>query len=209
MAVTGTKPAPIPISTDETSTTQISASPVEESIGIIGKATATWNTSRWRLNPIRLSPNGVSVCYHTLWHVRADVKIFFGQACEILVFICYWSLLASWCFEPSQPLGNTSRLKSRFKSLSLSIVYIYIYIWWWLFPRVRGFWEKIRPFIPCLLFFFFFEMEISSRTLILLFMPGSVHNGSASWDDCGWMFHEKLHVSSFQDRFPHYAWTAA
>ena len=28
--------------------------------------------------------------------------------------------------------------------------------WWWLFPRLRGFWEKVRPFIPRLRFFFFF-----------------------------------------------------
>ena len=29
-------------------------------------------------------------------------------------------------------------------------------------------------------FFFFFKVEINSRTLIPLFMPGSVHSGSAS-----------------------------
>ena len=29
-------------------------------------------------------------------------------------------------------------------------------------------------------------VEIRSRTLIPLLRPGSVHNGSASWDDCGW-----------------------
>ena len=28
--------------------------------------------------------------------------------------------------------------------------------WWWLFPRVREFWENVRPFIPCPRFFFFF-----------------------------------------------------
>ena len=34
---------------------------------------------------------------------------------------------------------------------------------------------------PCLrlFFFFFFDVQISSRTLIPLFMPGSVHSGSA------------------------------
>ena len=36
--------------------------------------------------------------------------------------------------------------------------------------------------------FYFFEAEISSRTLIPLFTPRSVHSGSASWDDCGWVF---------------------
>ena len=50
----------------------------------------------------------------------------------------------------------------------------------------------------------FFKVVISSRTLIPLFKPGSVHSGSASCDDCGRMFPDKLRVSSFPDRFPHY-----
>ena len=33
------------------------------------------------------------------------------------------------------------------------------------------------------------------------FRLGSVHNGSASWDDCGLRFPDKLRVSSFPDRF--------
>ena len=61
---------------------------------------------------------------------------------------------------------------------------------------------------PAFLFLFFFKV-ISSRSLIPLFMPGSVHSGLASWDDCGWMFPDKLRVSSFPDRFPLYARTAA
>ena len=56
---------------------------------------------------------------------------------------------------------------------------------------------------------FFFYVEISSRTLIPLLMPGSVHSGSASWYDCVQMFNDKLLVSSFPDRFPHYAQTVA
>ena len=40
-------------------------------------------------------------------------------------------------------------------------------------------------------------------------MPQSVHNGQAGWHDCGRMFPDKLRVSTFLDRFPHYAWTAA
>ena len=36
-----------------------------------------------------------------------------------------------------------------------------------------------------------------------------IHSGSASWDDCGWVFPDELRVSSFPDTFPHYAWTAA
>ena len=57
--------------------------------------------------------------------------------------------------------------------------------------------------------FFFFAVEVRSRTLIPLSVPGSVDSGSVSWDDCGRMFPEKLRVSSFPDRFPHNAWTAA
>ena len=78
---------------------------------------------------------------------------------------------------------------------------------WWLFPRLRGFWQNVRPLIPCLRFYFWFlEVEISSPALIPLFMPGSVHSGSASWDDWGRMFPDKFRVSSFPDRFPQYAW---
>ena len=58
---------------------------------------------------------------------------------------------------------------------------------------------------PACAFFFGVEVEISSRTLIPLFTSGSVHSGSASWDDHGRMFQDKLRVSSFPDRFPHHA----
>ena len=56
---------------------------------------------------------------------------------------------------------------------------------------------------------FFFKVEISLHTLIPLFMPESVHSGSASLDDHGQMFPYKLCARSIPDRFPHYAWTAA
>ena len=62
---------------------------------------------------------------------------------------------------------------------------------------------------PPVLFLFFFKVEISFHTLIPFFRPGSVHSGSAIRDDCGRMFPDKLLVSSFPDRFPHYVWTAA
>ena len=57
-------------------------------------------------------------------------------------------------------------------------------------------------------FFFFFEVEISSLTLIPLYRPGSVHSGSASSDDCGRVFPDKLRVSSVPDTLLHYALTA-
>ena len=67
-----------------------------------------------------------------------------------------------------------------------------------------------HSFPACAFFICFFpEVEISSRTLIPNFMPGSVHGGSGSWDDCDRMFPDKLLVSSFPNRFHDYAWTAA
>ena len=64
------------------------------------------------------------------------------------------------------------------------------------------------PACPFFLFYFF-KVEISSSKLIPLFRPQTVHSGSASWDDCSWVFPDELLVSLFPDRFPHTAWTAA
>ena len=62
---------------------------------------------------------------------------------------------------------------------------------------------------PACAFFFFFLVEITSRTLVPLFRPRSVHSGSARWDDCDRVVPHELHVSSLPDRFPHYSWTTA
>ena len=53
-------------------------------------------------------------------------------------------------------------------------------------------------FPTCVFFkYFFFKVEISSCTLIPIFRPGSVHSGSATWDNCDQVFLDKLGVSSF------------
>ena len=76
--------------------------------------------------------------------------------------------------------------------------------------RARIFFNMSFPACAvCFDFCFVFWVEISSRTLIPLFWPGSVGSGSASWDDCDRVFPDGLRVTSFPDRFPHYAWTAA
>ena len=73
------------------------------------------------------------------------------------------------------------------------------------FPHLGGFGEKVQPFIPCLCFKKKREKkEITEHILIPLFGPGSVHSGSAVWDDCGWVSDE-LGVSLFPDKFPHFA----
>ena len=57
-----------------------------------------------------------------------------------------------------------------------------------------------NSFSACI--FFFFLMEISLCTLIPLFMPGLVHSGSGSSDNCDQVFPDELNVSSFPERVP-------
>ena len=67
----------------------------------------------------------------------------------------------------------------------------------WLFLCTQGFWEKVQEIIPHLHFLLLlYIVEISSPTLIPLFRPGSVHSGSWSWGDCGWVFPDKFGVCS-------------
>ena len=52
---------------------------------------------------------------------------------------------------------------------------------WWLFPRLGYFGRMFNKFHSSpALFYFFFRVEISSRTQIPHFRPGSVRSGSAS-----------------------------
>ena len=78
------------------------------------------------------------------------------------------------------------------------------------FPRLQGFLRECSTIrsLPAF-FFFFFKVEISLRALISLFRPGSVHSGSVNRDNCDRVFPDELRVSSFPDRFPRCAWTAA
>ena len=73
------------------------------------------------------------------------------------------------------------------------------------FLMCEDFGRMFNSSFPACVFFFFFKVEISSRTLIPLFWPESVQSGSTNWDDCDWVFPDSLCVSSFPDRFPHYA----
>ena len=68
------------------------------------------------------------------------------------------------------------------------------------------------PTDECICHQIWVKVEISLRTLIPLFRPGSVHSGSASLDDCGWVIPYMLWVSSFPVTYvrpPHYDCTAA
>ena len=139
----------------------------------------------------------VSVCAHVHMCVRACVYLCVCMyACVSVMFVC----VCVWMFVYVRARA-TNVHHWLFFSLCLSFC-----TWWWLFPRMRGVWENVQPFITCLSFWFL--VEISSRTLIPLFWPGSVHSGLASWEDCGRVFPDELRVSSFPDRSPHYAWAA-
>ena len=66
------------------------------------------------------------------------------------------------------------------------------------FPRMHGFWGKVRWIISSLrLFWWVFLKEFSSRASIPLFRPGLVYSGPKSWDDCGREYPAELRVSSF------------
>ena len=51
--------------------------------------------------------------------------------------------------------------------------------------------------LPALSFFLFFWCRDHTCTPIPLFKSGSVHSGSASWDNSGWAFPDEWPVSSF------------
>ena len=73
------------------------------------------------------------------------------------------------------------------------------------FSALARIWGECSTPAPFFCFVVVGLVEISSHTLISLFKPGSVHSGSASSDDCGRVFPDELRVSSFPDRFAHYA----
>ena len=78
--------------------------------------------------------------------------------------------------------------------------------------RARTLGECSTIHSPLVIFFFSFcfcRVDISLRRLIALFTPGLVYSGSASSDDCNLVIPDELRLSSFSERFPHYAWTAA
>ena len=75
--------------------------------------------------------------------------------------------------------------------------------WWFSSSLARILREGSTINSPRALNFFFFKVEISSHTPVSLFRPGSVHSGSASWDDCDRVFPYELRVSSFPYRIPY------
>ena len=122
----------------------------------------------------------------SLWSSMADALSL--KAEDINVSLCQVNKL----FWDSPPECRSDRRTNDSCLIQKSTTQI-ISVWnimWWLFPHLRGFGENVWPFIPCLPFFF--KVEISTRTLMPLIRPGSVHSGSASWDDSGRAFPDKI-----------------
>ena len=108
---------------------------------------------------------------------------------------------------------DRNRHKNRIKwSAQARLVYVKdMVVGFYSLAMILGEYSTIHspPAVYLFIYLFIFEVELLSRALIPLIRPGSAHSGSASWDDCGRMFLDKLRVSSFPDRFLQYTWTAA
>ena len=116
----------------------------------------------------------------------------------------FWLLTCRWCtYFDFLPAGDALILTS------------YLQVFWLLgvvvvpFSSLAMIWGECSTIHSSAVLLFFSKVEISFHTLIQLFRPGSDHSGSASQDNCGRVFPDKLCVSLILDRFSHYTWTAA
>ena len=69
-------------------------------------------------------------------------------------------------FEKCDKTQHAAFKKRRKKCRPAFLHKVVVVAFFFFFPRVRGFWENVRQFIPRLRFCCCFEVEISSRTLI-------------------------------------------
>ena len=107
-----------------------------------------------------------------------DTTIQYPYQYNICTFFLHWNLGGLW-----ETLSATALTEETFMTIGGGF-----------FLTCKYFVRMFDHSIPVCAFFFFLT-EISLRTLITLFRPGSVHNGSGSWDDCGWVFSDELRVS--------------
>ena len=150
--------------------------------------------------PWVISEQDLFQCFNQRWGSRSLFCGFGNCCCSKTCFMlsCFQRATGEACFPSPQPPSpiKTGCSVSHFWRCLIRETFIY--------AGGSGFFltcEESRrmfhhSFLACN-FFFFFEVEISSCKLIPLFIPGPVHSGSVSWDDCGRMFPVKLCVSSF------------
>ena len=105
------------------------------------------------------------------------------------------------CFSKMVLKGITSRGGPIGSHMQAGRVDLEIVVW--LFPHFKDFGGRFgNSFSACTFIFFFLDwVEINSHKLIPIFMPGLVHSGSVCLD-CGRVFPEELHVSSFPWQVP-------
>ena len=96
-----------------------------------------------------------------------------------------WELAVNWSEETSRVEGGGGEERRREWKYSHHLVVVVAVS---SLARILGEGPVIPPLRFFFWFFFFFScflVETSSRTLIPLFRPGSVHSDSESWDDRG------------------------
>ena len=139
-------------------------------------ATPVWNFSMGSFSCFSLEENQLHQVLPSLinlWHSW----IFDRILCRFWFALAVWSLTWLRIEHTGTSIFHLFRRK------------FYLMIMMMAFPCLWGLWGKVWGFIPCLHLFFFFwgggVVGISLHTLIPLFNWGSVHSGSASWDNCG------------------------
>ena len=96
---------------------------------------------------------------------------------------------------------QTANLKISVRTTPLLVVVAFSFL-----ARMLGECLTVHSQPVLFFFFFFFNVGVSSRALIPLFIPRSVHSGWANWDDCGLLFPYKLRLNLFPNWFPLYTW---
>ena len=121
--------------------------------------------------------------------------------------LCFSHLFFLKCNKIAQ--SNSAHYRCRYELLFVCFLIFYCparHLCWdgqlrVAFSHMPGLWRQVQWIIPCLcffcvLFFFFFLSEDQYvRTNSTLLGQGSVHSGSASWEDCGWAFPTKIYLS--------------
>ena len=141
----------------------------------------------------------VSKSFCCIAYLPSVVNVSGGRSSRQVLGVWIWLLHCAWRDHAwDERSTGTATCASQCKPA----MFVHFF-WWWIFSCLQEFGGECSSILsPPVLF-------LLLHTLIPLFRQGSIHSGSASWDDCGRVFPDELHMSSFTDRFPHYTWTVA
>ena len=114
-----------------------------------------WQVMRLKVKQLTLFPNLNSGLLHVQILINHSFSFYHAMQISERVFCCFGQMVQT------------------FVQMKRCTEY-----WWVAFSWLARCLDNVRPFIPCLHFSKYSEVEISLRTLIPLFMPGSVQ---AAW----------------------------